>query len=108
MDLKYLKGVAALKLDTDKCIGCGMCLNVCPHAVFSLIESKAHITDITIVECGACAMNCPVSAISVEESAAPHAVPMGILSGNNNGDSPCGVPAAAAELTLVKLRPKVA
>lgn len=91
MDLKYLKGVAALKLDTDKCIGCGMCLNVCPHAVFSLIESKAHITDIDhCMECGACAMNCPVSAISVRKGVGcAYAMLMSILSGNNNGDGPC-------------------
>ena len=57
-----------------------------PHAVFSLIESKAHITDIDhCMECGACAMNCPVSAISVRKGVScAYAVLMSILSGNNN------------------------
>ncbi|MDD5089936.1 MAG: mercury methylation ferredoxin HgcB [Candidatus Wallbacteria bacterium] len=64
--LRYLSGVVTLKLDTDKCIGCGMCLNVCPHAVFSLDHGKAHITDKdACMECGACAKNCPAAAIKV-------------------------------------------
>jgi len=64
---KYLHNVATLELETKKCIGCGICLNVCPHQVFSLPENKARITDFNAcMECGACAMNCPVNAISVD------------------------------------------
>ena len=37
--LKYLKNVATLKLAQDKCNGCGMCVDVCPHGVF-IIENK--------------------------------------------------------------------
>ena len=55
MGLKYIKNVATLKLDTDKCIGCGMCESVCPHAVFILKNNKAAINDIDMcMECGAC------------------------------------------------------
>ena len=46
MGLKYLKDVATLKLNRDKCIGCGMCVIVCPHAVFTLKNNKAGINDI--------------------------------------------------------------
>ncbi|MEN6379936.1 MAG: 4Fe-4S binding protein, partial [Synergistaceae bacterium] len=53
MGLKYIKNVATLKLDTDKCIGCGMCEIVCPHAVFILKNNKAAINDIDMcMECG--------------------------------------------------------
>ncbi len=63
----YLKNVVTLGLDVDKCIGCGMCTEVCPHAVFVLRERKARIEDRdACMECGACARNCPVGAISVE------------------------------------------
>ena len=65
--MKYLKNVATLSLDTEKCIGCGMCANVCPHRVFDLSAQKASITDRDLcMECGACALNCPAGAIEVD------------------------------------------
>ena len=65
--LKYLKNVATLKLDTQKCVGCGTCLAVCPHEVFVLEGRKARITDLdACMECGACARNCPVACIAGE------------------------------------------
>jgi len=65
--MKYLKDVATLKLDEQKCIGCGMCAVVCPHAVFLVDGGKAVVSDRdSCMECGACALNCPASAISVD------------------------------------------
>jgi NAD-dependent dihydropyrimidine dehydrogenase PreA subunit len=64
--LRYLENVVTLQLDTEKCNGCGMCVNVCPHAVLSINDRKAVITDKgACMECGACAINCPVNAIKV-------------------------------------------
>lgn len=66
MKHSYLKNVATLLVDDEKCIGCGMCTIVCPHRVLTMKERKAHITDKDrCMECGACAVNCPVDAISV-------------------------------------------
>ena len=49
------------------CIGCGMCVAVCPHRVFQLNNKKAEIIDRdACMECGACSRNCPVDAISVK------------------------------------------
>lgn len=63
----YLRNTATLALDQEKCSGCGMCLNVCPHAVFAKKNGKAMIKDRdSCMECGACAMNCPETAISVQ------------------------------------------
>jgi ferredoxin len=70
-----------LELYPDKCIGCGMCVNVCPHAVFAMGERKAGgmlslslsskkvaslVNKEACMECGACQMNCPVAAIRVQ------------------------------------------
>jgi NAD-dependent dihydropyrimidine dehydrogenase PreA subunit len=63
----YLKNVTTLRLDQDACIGCGMCINVCPHQVFVLSGDKAHIAELdSCMECGACSLNCPVRAIRVD------------------------------------------
>ncbi|HWP97096.1 MAG TPA: mercury methylation ferredoxin HgcB [Syntrophomonadaceae bacterium] len=62
----YLKNVATLELDSDKCNGCGLCLEVCPHEVFSLQGRVLQIDDRdACMECGACALNCPFDAIHV-------------------------------------------
>jgi ferredoxin len=64
--LRYIKDVVTLQLDDARCIGCGMCIDVCPHAVLKIADKKARIVDRdACMECGACAKNCPVSAISV-------------------------------------------
>ncbi|MDF1580795.1 MAG: mercury methylation ferredoxin HgcB [Desulfuromonadales bacterium] len=66
-ELKYLDDVSTLQLDAGGCIGCGMCVTVCPHAVFTLAEGKAAINDHNrCMECGACAKNCPVEVITVK------------------------------------------
>lgn len=66
MGLAYLKNVTSLTLQTDKCIGCKLCTQVCPHLVFTMEDKKARITNKeNCMECGACARNCPVEAITV-------------------------------------------
>jgi NAD-dependent dihydropyrimidine dehydrogenase PreA subunit len=67
MKMQYLKNVATLKLNPDLCVGCGRCLEVCPHGVFQLDNRKATIVSRdACMECGACARNCPVQAIFVK------------------------------------------
>lgn len=66
MGLEYIKGVSTLELYVDKCIGCGLCSTVCPHAVFKIENKRAKVVDKdSCIECGACAKNCPTQAIEV-------------------------------------------
>ncbi|HDQ03208.1 MAG TPA: 4Fe-4S dicluster domain-containing protein [Deltaproteobacteria bacterium] len=66
-NLSYLKEVVTLKMDENKCTGCGMCLEVCPHQVFKINENRAIIQKRdACMECGACRKNCPAEAIYVE------------------------------------------
>jgi ferredoxin len=63
----YLKNVVTLRLEEKSCFGCGMCMVVCPHAVFSMNNGRAQIANMdACMECGACAMNCPTGAIAVQ------------------------------------------
>ena len=50
----------------EKCIGCGLCQNVCPAGVFGLdlITGKSAVLHLArCVACGACVENCPAAAI---------------------------------------------
>ena len=65
-DIRYIDDVSSLVLNQDKCIGCGLCTEVCPHNVFKLRQGKAEIIDFNAcMECGACVNNCPSNAIEV-------------------------------------------
>ncbi len=83
MKNRYLKNVSTLKLSTDKCTGCGRCLEVCPHEVFELKNGKSQIIDRdACMECGACAKNCPFNAIDVKPGVGcAYAIIMGWLTG---------------------------
>jgi ferredoxin len=64
--LIYLKDVVTLEFAEDKCVGCGMCTVVCPHAVFRMDTDRVQIENRdACMECGACARNCPTNALSV-------------------------------------------
>ena len=56
-----------LQYDPGACIGCGMCIDVCPHAVFALNGRVAQFArPEACMECGACQLNCPTGAIAVD------------------------------------------
>jgi len=80
---RYLKNVTTLKLKSEKCNGCGMCVEVCPHGVFALKEGKSEIIEKDCcMECGACARNCPFAAIEVKPGVGcAYAIIMGKLTG---------------------------
>jgi len=64
--LCYLRNVTTLRLDPERCCGCGRCVEVCPHAVLCIVDRKAQVHDRdACMECGACARNCPAEAIAV-------------------------------------------
>jgi ferredoxin len=93
--LTYLKNGETLSLDPETCIGCGACVDVCPHAVFDMVSGKARIVRRgTCMECGACTRNCPVNAITVNAGVGcAAAIIIGKLRGTAptcGGDSCCG------------------
>lgn len=56
-----------LKYDPELCIGCEMCVIVCPHAVFAMNSRAVEMVHAeACMECGACQLNCPTGAIAVD------------------------------------------
>ncbi|MDD4033947.1 MAG: 4Fe-4S binding protein [Candidatus Cloacimonetes bacterium] len=57
-----------IKIDEDKCNGCGLCIPGCPEGALQVIDGKARlISDLFCDGLGACLGNCPEGAILVEE-----------------------------------------
>src|SRR5512133_2104920 len=89
MTLTYPKNGDTLALNADACIGCGACVDVCPHAVFRVSQGKAEIVRrSTCMECGACARNCPVGALAVQQGVGCAGAL--IMSKLRGGDPSCG------------------
>lgn len=56
------------KLDENKCIGCGVCVEKCPIEAISLIDGKAHDDEKKCIGCGVCVHHCPEEARSLERT----------------------------------------
>lgn len=57
----------AYKINKDKCIGCGACVEACPMGCIAIGEDgKAEINPDICISCGSCAAVCPVEAPAEE------------------------------------------
>ncbi|TAN38376.1 MAG: ferredoxin [Verrucomicrobia bacterium] len=97
--MKYLSKDISLRLDAGRCSGCKMCVMVCPHGVFAVENTKAHIADReACIECGACALNCATGAITVASGVGcAETIINGLLTGKETccgGDACCCPPQA--------------
>ena len=88
---KYLKNVTTLEYDPSLCIGCRLCVEVCPHNVFRMANKRAEIIDRDkCMECGACVINCLPEALQVNQGVGCAAA---VISGFFKGTEPtcdCG------------------
>ena len=65
--LRYIEEAITLLVDESLCNGCGLCVAVCPRAVFVMDGRRVALADRgACLECGACALNCVAGAISVD------------------------------------------
>jgi len=61
-----------IKIDQDKCIGCGLCAKACHEGAIEMIDGKAVLTREDYCDgLGDCLPACPVDAISFEMREAP-------------------------------------
>lgn len=57
-----------IKIDEEKCDGCGQCMPGCPEGALQMIDGKARlVSDLFCDGLGACLGHCPQGAITIEE-----------------------------------------
>lgn len=71
---KYVKGYIIritkplrryiMKVDKNKCLGCGACASMCPVGAITMKGGKAEINKKKCIKCGTCKDICPVGAIT--------------------------------------------
>ena len=85
-----------IKIDDDKCIGCGACADACHEGAIEMINGKAKLTREDYCDgLGDCLPACPTDAISFEEREAPAYDEVAVLAAKNKKSAnklPCGCP----------------
>lgn len=56
-----------MNVNTEKCIGCGLCVKDCFARDIELVDGKAKIKNIACFKCGHCIAVCPKEAVSTDE-----------------------------------------
>ncbi len=63
--------MSRIRVDKEKCTGCGLCVNICPFSAISLVDNKAAIDLEKCTLCGACAQICKPKAIEIKKEDKP-------------------------------------
>jgi NAD-dependent dihydropyrimidine dehydrogenase PreA subunit len=59
----------SVNVDSEKCIGCGECVDVCPVEVYELQNGKAvPVNEEECLGCESCIEVCEQNAITIEEN----------------------------------------
>ena len=84
-----------IKIDEEKCNGCGACANACHEGAIEIINGKAKLTRENYCDgLGDCLPACPTNAISFEEREAPAYDEQAVLQAKMKKEKtlPCGCP----------------
>ena len=90
-----------IKIDEEKCNGCGACASACHEGAIQMIDGKAKLTREDYCDgLGDCLPACPTNAISFEEREAPAYDEAAVLKAKqekSSGALPCGCPGTHAK-----------
>lgn len=92
-----------IRIDEEKCNGCGACAAACHEGAIEMVEGKAKLTREDYCDgLGDCLPACPADAISFEEREAPAYNEAAVLAAKKEKESitdtlPCGCPGTQAK-----------
>ncbi len=82
-----------IKIDKDKCNGCGACATACHEGAIGMIDGKAELLREEFCDgLGDCLPACPTGAISFEQREAPAYDEQAVLRAKAAKSSPCACP----------------
>lgn len=96
-----------IKIDEEKCNGCGACADACHEGAIEIINGKAKLTREDYCDgLGDCLPACPTNAITFEErEASAYDEKAVIASKEKKSSSPCGCPGTASK-TIISSSPR--
>ena len=89
-----------IRIDEDKCNGCGLCAEACHEGAIGMVAGKAKLLREDYCDgLGDCLPACPVNAISFEEREAPAYNEAAVLAAKKAKEEvlPCGCPGSACQ-----------
>lgn len=94
-----------IKIDEEKCNGCGLCAEACHEGAIDIVDGKAKLMRENYCDgLGDCLPACPVNAISFEEREAPAYDEAAVLAAKKakeakkSGVLPCGCPGSQSRV----------
>lgn len=72
--IRLIRGIETIRLNDEKCTGCGMCYDICPVGVYKIVDEKKKsiMDDLTrCTACSACVTQCPTDALYLDTGIKP-------------------------------------
>ena len=99
-----------IKIDEDKCNGCGACAAACHEGAIEMIDGKARLTREDYCDgLGDCLPACPTNAITFQEREAPAYDEAAVIAAKKKSVAPlpCGCPGTASKQIKREVSPAV-